>query len=211
MGLGGLVRRQWIAFVLVLFATFAVGLAFKRATPLYASTGTVAFSLPISMQTAVSPVGSDNLIVTADVVAAAVSGPLGVQQVRAAGGTGSYQFGLVNFYDQEYPNYAQPIASLQASSYQPAVAQRTFVAALSVIGKRLQSQQIAAGASPNAFITASLEGGSPQPIAQSGYPKRTYVGLLFLGIIAAYLLAATLDRHPSWGARLRVLLRRGGA
>ena len=208
MALGGLVRRQWIAFALVLFVTLGVGVVFKRSAPLYQSTGTIVFSLPRSMQTAASPIGSDNLIVTADVVATAVSGPQGARQVRAAGGTGGYQFGLVNFYDQEYPNYAQPIASLQAFSYQPAVAQQTFIATLRVVQERLRQQQVDAGALPRAFITASLTGGSPQPIPQSGYPKRTYIGLLFLGIVAAYLLAATLDRHPSWGARLRVLTRR---
>jgi hypothetical protein len=205
--LAWLARRHWIVMIVVLLLTMAVGFNFRHTSPLYQSTGTIYFSASLPGQLSTSTVSGGNLIVTADVIVNSVMSPAGALQVRKAGGTGDYQFGLVNFYNEQYPNYGEPAATLQASSYDPAVAEHTFAAALAVIQQSLQAKQAAVGTAADALISASLVGGSSGPVPQSGYPKRTYAGLGLLAIIAGYSVATALDRHPGWRAALHIRAR----
>lgn len=202
-----LLARHWVATGLVFLAAMGVGLGLTHSTPLYASTATVAFGIPQAMQKAGTPISSDNLIIAADVLADTMSAPTVTRQVYgAAGGGGQYQFGLVNFYDQEYPSYSQPLATLQATSFRPDAARRTFEAAYRAMQQRLAAQQAAAGTLPADYITANLLRGSSQPIPQSGYPKRTYIGVLFLGLVSAYFAALILERNPARLAWIRARL-----
>jgi hypothetical protein len=201
-----LLTRHWLVAGFVFLAAIGVGLGLTHSTPLYASTATVAFDIPRAMQKAGTPISGDNLIVTVGVLADTLSAPTVTGRVYgAAGGGAQYQFGLVNFYDQEYPNYAQPLATLQATSFRPDAARRTFEAAYRAMQQRLAAQQAAAGALPGDYITANIVRGSSQPIPQSGYPKRTYIGVFFLGLVSAYFTALILERNP---ARLAWLLAR---
>jgi hypothetical protein len=201
--LARLARRHWIAMIVILLLTMAVGFDFRHASPLYQSTGTILFSASLPGQSNPDQVSGGDLIVTADVVVRSVMSPAGQLQVGQAGGTSDYQFGLVNFYNQQYPSYQEPAALLQASSRDPAVAARTFAAALAVIQRNLRARQAANRTPAGDRITAALTGGSSGPVPQTGYPKRTYAGLLLLAIIAAYSVATALDRHPSWRMPVR--------
>jgi hypothetical protein len=207
LDLARLARRHWIVMIVMLLLTMAVGFDFRHTSPLYQSTGTILFAVSLPGQSNPDRISGNDLIVTADVVATSVMSPAGALQVRQAGGTGDYNFALVNFYNQQYPSYQEPAAILQASSRDPAVAERTFTAALAVIQQSLQARQAAANTPPADRISASLTGGSSGPVPLTGYPKRTYAGLLLLAIIAAYSVAIALDRHPRWRAPARIRSR----
>ena len=205
--LAGLLRRQWSAIIVVFVLTVAIALDFKHTKPLYQDTGNVLFSAPGSTKSYASTVPIDTLIVTAYANVDYMTSPAASLQVRRAGGLGQYQFSLVNFYNQEYPDYSKPLATLRASSYSPVVAQGTFDAALRVIDQILEEQQSAAGTPVDHRITASLVGGSSGPVPQVGYPKRTLAGLGLLALVAAYFLASALDRHRGWRNVLRIARR----
>jgi hypothetical protein len=210
--LARLAWRHWIVVIVVLLLTAAVGLDFRHSKPLYQSTGTITFSASLpGQQPTTSTVSTDDLIITANVLVNSVMSPSGALQVRKAGGMGDYQLALVNSYNEQYPSYQDPAATLQASSGDPAVAESTFAAALVVIQRNLLARQAAVGTSADALISASLNGGASGPVPQSGYPKRTYAGLGLLAVIAAYCMATALDRHPRWRtvARVRCWIRVG--
>lgn len=205
--LASLARRQWIVVLIVILVTVAFAYHFKRAVPLNQDSGNLLFSTTPSLQAGQHKqptVSIDPLIITADVMVDWLNSPQGARRVVQDGGTGGYQFGLVNFYDQEYPQYLQPLATLNTTSYSPIVAQRTFAAAMRAVQQELQAQQRAQGVPSYARISAYLVGSSTGPVSLSGYPKRTYVGLLLLALMAAYFGAKLLDRKPRWAAQLQV-------
>ena len=206
--LARLARRHWIAMLVVVIVTAAVGFGFRHTKPMYQDSGTVLFSPTPSLQR--PGVGAQTLIVTADLMVVWLNGPQGTRQVFQAGGTGSYQFALVNSYDEEYPVYSEPLATLSATSYNPAVAQRTFEAALHVVQQELLAQQAAHGVPFVNRFHAYLVGNSTGPVAMTGYPKRTYAGLILLALMAAYFTGTLLDRHPGWRSALRARFRKRG-
>jgi hypothetical protein len=207
--LARLARRHWIAMLVVLLITGGTAYHFRHTAPLYQDSASVLISPTPSLQgdNGVLPGTLDTLIITAGVMVDWLNSPQGSQQVLQDGGTGSYQFGLVNFYDQEYPQYLQPVATLNTTSYSPAVAERTFTAALSALQQELQARQAAFRVPHNQRILAYVVGGPSGPVELSGYPKRTYGGLALLALIAAYFVARLLDRHPGWGMALRAYLQ----
>jgi hypothetical protein len=197
-------RRHWVAMLIVVIVTGAVALNFRHTTPLSQDSGNVAFSVAPGLATGLE---TDTLIITADTMVRWLNGPQGASSVLRQGGTDDYQFGLVNFYDQEYPVYAVPMATLTTTSYDPAVAQRTFNAAFHAIQQKLQTQQLIAGVPRGARVSASVVGSSTGPVTLDGSHKRTYAGLALLALMVAYFTGRLLDRHPSWRALLRPSLR----
>jgi hypothetical protein len=199
--LARLARRHWIAMVVVCVVTGAVALDFKHTKPVYVDSGSVVFSGPGGRSHVYSG-STDDLVVMAYITAAAVNSPATALAIQRAGGVADYQFTLFNFYNQQYTLYTQPLATLQTSSNNPAVAQQTFNVVFQAIQRNLREQQSSAGTQSDGYITVSLVGGSSGPVPQIGYPKRTLAGLAFLAIVAAYLLASALDRYPKWRQKL---------
>ncbi len=201
--LAALAGRHRIAMLGVLVVTAAVAVGFRHTAPLYQDSGTVLFSTGTSNPNAIGAHG-DDLIITADLIANRLSTSAAASEIEQAGGTGQYQFGLVNFYNEQYPNYSQPVATLGTTSYNPTVAAATFRAALQVINRELRSQQVLRGVRGDDMITAQLINGSSGPIALIGSPKRVYGALALLAIIIAYFIARFLDKHPEWRRHMRL-------
>ena len=197
-------RRHWVAMLVILIVTGAVALGFRHTTPLSQDSGNVAFSVAPGLATGLE---TDTLIITADAMVRWLNSPQGTSRVLQQGGTSDYQFGLVNFYDQEYPVYAVPMATLTTTSYNPAVAQRTFNAALHAIQQELQKQQAIAGVPRGTRVSASVVGNSTGPVTLGGSRKRTYAGLALLAFMAAYFTGRLLDRYPGWRKLLPPPLR----
>lgn len=191
----------------VLVIALGIGYAIKTAPTTYTEGGTVVFNPPVS-RAFPNPYAatSGSLITTGEVITLFMMGTEGQQQVQAAGGTTPYNVALVNSYNQEYPNYSSPEATVYATGTNLAGVQRTLSAVMQVLTRQLAARQAVAGAPPVDRITAKLIG-NPGPLAQPGSHKRVFGGLLLLTLIAVFSVCVFLDRHP---VRLSLLGRARG-
>lgn len=199
--LAALLRRHLAAVIGIFLLAAGVGYHFKHAK-MYTDTATVAFVAPGRGTNVFST--TLGLLATDQVVATYMSSPAGERQVRIAGGAADYDVALVNLNNEEFPNYGVPDSTVMTTSPDPAEAQRTMSAVLGVLQKDLASRQAAQGAKPDAWIEVRPIAAPTGPIEQTGSAKRILAGLVVLTVIAAFMAATFLDRHP---VRLRDLPR----
>ena len=116
---------------MVLFLAAGVAYKITRAPHVYAQSATVVFYLPKYRN---MPNGylefAPSLIMTGNAMTMILMSPQAQRQIRAAGGTANVNFALVNLYDEEYPNYGMPLATLTTTSPSPAADRNTFVVAV---------------------------------------------------------------------------------
>ena len=196
-----LLRRHALAVLVVLALAAGLDYHIKHSDPGYMDTATVTFTAPGSKPFVYSP----DLLVIDALVTNLVMSEEGQEQVRDAGGAASYNVALVNLNDEDFPNYSQPYVTVTTISPDPGTAQSTFSAVMRVMQEDLTSLQARQGAKPRTWMGFRTLGAPTGPIVQTGSPKRTLVGLAALAVIAAFMVAAFLDKHP---VRLRNLLRR---
>jgi hypothetical protein len=203
-----LMRRHLAAVMLVIVATGAVAVVFKRAPVTYQESGTVVFSAPGSANFP-NPFTSfnDSIIVAAGVMALSVMSPQEQRQIQAAGGTASYDAELVNTSDLEYPDYSDPYVTVTATGINPGRVHYTFGLVANQLYRDLAVRQAQANVSAVNRITAHMVGDTGL-LPQRGSSKRVYAGLLVLAIIAAFAVAILLDRRP---LRLNTRFRTGDA
>lgn len=164
----------------------AAGAAYyiKTSPPAYAESATVEFSLPESQN---SPnayyMYAPSLITSAEAMAQILMSPSAQRQIRAAGGA-RVNLALVNLYNEEYPYYGLPLATLTATSPVAADTRRTFVAATRVLSLLLTEWQAQEGVPPHERIPARILGDGG-PVIQSGSRARVFGGLAILAAIAA--------------------------
>jgi hypothetical protein len=113
-----------------------------------------------------------------------------------AGGTATVSLTLVNLYDEEYPNYGLPMATLTSTSTSAAASQRTFTIAVRRLEDSLEAMQARAGVAPGNRISASILAPSG-PIAQPGSKKRVYGGLAILAVMAVSTLWGMINRRAA--------------
>ena len=114
-------KRRWLrlgAVVMVLFLAAGIEYDIVHTPPMYLESATVVFSLPKSQDALSAYLGyAPSLITTADAMTQILASPQAQRQIRQqAGGTASVSLALVNLYDEEYPNYGVPLATLTARS-----------------------------------------------------------------------------------------------
>ena len=194
-------RRHFRAMAAVLVVSAGLALYLHHLTPTYTDSATVIFNAPDRPHLGLTLFTIDAL--TADSVMSAQ----GQDEVRNGGGTASFDVALVNLNDEDYPNYGVPYVSVSTSSTDPAAAQRTFSVVMRVLQRTVTQIQARQGAPPDTWITVATISAPTGPIAQTGSRKRSLAALLVLTIIAAFMIAQFLDRHP---IRLRDLLQRRG-
>jgi len=195
-----LLRRHLAAVLAVLVVAAGLAFTFKKTPATYMEGSTVVFNQPPS---AAQPnpyfSGGGTLITVGGVVATYLMGTQGHQAVAAAGGSTAggtaYDVALVNSYNQEYPNYSTPEATVTVTGTDLLAVEHTFTAMMRVLTSWLADQQAAAGAPAVDQITAKLIG-NPGPLAQPGSSKRVLGGLLLLTLIAVFSVCVFLDRHP---------------
>jgi hypothetical protein len=196
--IAALMRRHVIAMIMVVAVTAGVGYAFKHTPPTYLEGGTVVFTAPKSIAFP-NPYTSlsGNLTQTSGIMAILVMSPQGRQKIQSAGGTAAYDAELVNLYNLQYPNYSDPFVAVTATSANPAEVHRTFTLVTQLLMNELTVRQAQAGAPPVDRIGAHVVGDTG-PLPTRGSSKRSLAGLLVLMIVAAFSIAAFLDRHPVW-------------
>ena len=182
--------------MIVVVVAAGIGYYFKHTPLTYAESGTVVFAPPKSL-TYPNPYSilSSGLTATAGIIAIIAMSPQGQQQVRAAGGTASYDAELVNTYNLEYPNFSDPFVTVTATSANPAEAHQTFTVVTELLENLLQTRQAQVGVPDVDRVTAHMVGDSGL-VPEEPSSKRTLAGLLVLMIIAAFSVANFFERHP---------------
>ena len=193
--IAALMRRHLLAVAVVLLIAAGGGYYIGSTPPMYSESATVVFTAKNS------PAGSRSnasfivpLIATEVMMAQTLTSPPGQSQVRAAGGTASFQFVPSNLYSLQYPYYDEPDATLTATSQRPADAQRTFMVVLRLLGQRLTAMQAQARVPLRSRIQEYLVADTGLAI-QPASSTRVLAGLVLLTLAGVFMVANFLDRR----------------
>src|SRR5580658_7270606 len=180
-------RLRLALVVTTLLLAAGAGYDIESSPPVYLESATVEFSLP-EIQNAPNAyyIFAPALITSGETMVQILMSPSAQRQIGAAGRHASVSLALVNLYNEEYPFYGFPLATLTAASPVAADAHRTFMVAARVLGLLLAAQQKQAGVPPRERISAQILGDSG-PIIQTGSRARAFGGLALLAAIAASL------------------------
>jgi hypothetical protein len=172
--------------VLALSAVIVGGLAIhiEQNRPDYGESATVLFTMPAANSSTTGYTWqAEALISTGSVISQIVMSPQIEHKVAQAGGTAAYSLTLVNLYNQDYPDFGYPEATLSVHSANPVSTHRTYLIAKRTLIETLASQQKQAGAPRGDRIVVQVADDSG-PIPRTGSPKRALGGLLLLGLVA---------------------------
>jgi hypothetical protein len=189
-----LFRRHMVAVGMVVIVMAGLAYYVKHANPGYADGATVAFTTPTRQGWPFS--GAQSLLVIDELTANSVMSTQGRREVRSAGGAADYDVALVNLYNEEYPNYSVPYVTVTTTSPDPVAAEDTFNIVMKVLQDDLVSLQARKGAPQNAWIRLRTIAAPTGPLPLRGSSKRTLAALAILALIASFVVAKFLDRHP---------------
>jgi hypothetical protein len=193
-------RLRLTLVVATLLLAAGVGYQIKISRPVYRESATVEFFLPNTLNAPKDYyMFAPALITSSEVMVQILNSPSAQRRIGAAGRGASVSLALVNLYNEEYPNYGVPFATLTAASPVAADARRAFVAAAHMLGLVLAARQEQARVPPRERISAEILEDSG-PIIQTGSRARVFGGLALLAAMAAGLAWNGAGR---WGARSR--------
>jgi hypothetical protein len=206
--IAGRLWRHPIAVLVIIFCAVGVLHSIKSAPPTYGETGTMVFLPPYSgvHPNPYTAVGG-SLTPTAGVIAAGIMSPQGQQQVAQAGGSATYDIGLVNGYNLQYPNYSSPYLDITTTDTNPDQVYKTFNIVTRMLSREMTAAQIDNGVPKRDRIFTQVAGASG-PLLEQGSPKRSLAGIIILTLVALFAVTAFFDRHP---VRLGRLLGLGTA
>ena len=196
---GKRLRLTLVAATLLLAA--GAGYDIKISPPMYLESATVELALP---ETQNAPnayyMFAPSLIASGEVMVQILMSPSAQHQIDAAGRAARVSLALVNLYNEEYPYYGVPLATLTAASPVAADAHRTFLVAAHVLVLLLAARQKQMGVPPSGRISAQILGDSG-PIIQAGSRARVFGGLAFL---AAIVVGLAWNGAGRWGPEARL-------
>ena len=173
--------------VATLLLAAGAGYYIKISPPMYLESAIVELNLPKAHNAPNDYYKrAPSLIASGEVMVQILMSPLAQRQIGAAAPGARASLALVNLYNEQYPYYGVPLATLTVSSPVAADAHRTFVAAARVLGLLLAARQKQLGVLPRERITAQVLGDSG-PIVQTGSRARVFGGLALLAAIGAGL------------------------
>src|SRR5580700_3817871 len=188
-------RPQLLAMVFVTIVACAPAAAILKTPPQYSESANVIFSLPPSQ---VSPnayeIYASSLITSEEAMTQVLASPPAQHRMRSAGGTADVSMQLLNLYNQEYPEYPEPLATLVSASPSAADAHRTFAIAARLLRQVLASWQAQAGVPRRDRISAQIIADTG-PVAQAGSRLRGLAGLALLTVIGAAWLCGLARRQ----------------
>lgn len=194
-----LLRRHILALAVVVLLASVAGYGILTTPPVYSESGSVVFTVTSQLAGLVrssnqSALIGQSLIATEATMVEAVSSPPAAASLRAAGGTAQFTVTPFNAYDLEYPDYAEPSATLEASSPSPSATHRTFRLVFNLIAHRLAAWQARAGAAAGNRIRVYVAADTGLQ-RSSGSPVRVAAGMGVLTTVAALVVTGLLDRH----------------
>jgi hypothetical protein len=194
-----LAGRHVFAVCLILLVTAGLAIVFRYTQPVYEETATVALE-PGSFFS-VKPLNANQdfslnstLINTCELLAIHLSGPQGASQLRQVGVTDKFAISVVNDSNEDAPSYPYPDLSVSATGGSPGTTHHQFIESMQVISLNIADFQVGNRISPKdrlAIYTLSDSG----PVSQRGSLIRTYAALIFLALVAMFLICRFLDRH----------------
>lgn len=194
--IGSLVRRHWLLVAAVTLVALCVGYNLKSSALRYSESGTMLFTVGSSAQNATTlhasyrnPIIATEVMMTEQMTSQPERG-----LIRAAGGTAQFELTPFNLYDLQYPDYAEPIATLTATSPTWPDAVRTFHLAFRNLSELLATIQARAGVSRPDRIRALLTD-EDGPIKQSGSRIRVLAAVALLAIVASFTVGNFMDRR----------------
>ena len=209
---GALLRRARLAAVLAIAgAALVVGYRIHAAGARYSENALVIFSLPRRV-TSVNAYSwlSPSLIFTGEMITQQLMTAGIRREIGAAGGVADYQVALVNLYNQDYPDYSYPEATVAVSAASPAATGRTFRLITGKLTGLLAVSQRRAGTPRAGRITAEILGsGGPRPTR--GSAKRSLAGLVILAAVlaaSAWTFLGRIGRRPGRAAAAASPVRR---
>ena len=115
-----LLRRHFVAVLVILVIAVGIEYSFKHSAPTYAEVGTMVFIPPISgaHPNAYAAVGG-SILEAAGTLAVSAMSPQEQQQVLRGGGNAAYDVELLNSYNLEYPNYSNAYLTVSTASDGP--------------------------------------------------------------------------------------------
>lgn len=187
-------RRLRLAAVgVAFFLAAAVAYDIVGAQPTYQESATVVFSLPKHARTAAAyEMFAPSLITSGEAMSQLLMSAQMQRKMHEADGTGNITMALVNLYDEEYPNYGEPLATLTSVSPSAVTAHRTFTIAVKRLYHLLAAWQARAGVRPLHRISARIVDDTG-PLAQKGSGKRVLAGLAILAMVGASVLWRIVD------------------
>ncbi len=185
--------RHRLAVLIVLVLAASLAYLLKTAPIPYSYSSTVVFSAAFA-EINPSPALAQSLIASETMMSETMTSPAMMAQVRAAGGTAPFTMVPFNVYNMQYPDYAEPTATLTATSVSEADARRTFRIVLQVLTRRMTAIQADAGVPAKDRIQVNTAG-STGTLVQPGSRARAFGGLVLLTLIAAVSTANFLDRR----------------
>lgn len=187
---------QVCAVVCVLAGSLAFGHNIEHEPKIYLESATVVFlTQKVPVDAADSSITAVSLVTTAAIITKNMMSPQTQILVRRAGGTANFNLTLVNFYNQDYPEYNFPFAALTARGVDPVATRRTFEAAVRVLEQLVKERQ--ARISAKNTISMRIIGGG-WPMVQGGSLKRSFVALGLLAVIAISVLSGLVKKHWDW-------------
>jgi hypothetical protein len=173
--------------VATLLLAAGAGYDIKISPPMYLESAIVELNLPKAHNAPNDYYKrAPSLIASGEVMVQILMSPPAQRQIDAAGPGASASLALVNLYNEQYPNYGVPLATLTAASPVAAEAHHSFVVAARVLGLLLAARQKQAGVPPGERISAQILGDSG-PILQTGSRPRVFGGLALLAAMGAGL------------------------
>ena len=180
-------RSRLTLVVATLLLAAGAGYDIKISPPTYLESAIVELSLPKSYNAPNAYyMFAPSLITSGEVMVEILMSPSVQRQIGADGRGASVSLALVNLYNEEYPDFGVPLATLTAASPVAADTHRTFVVAERELGLLLTARQKQLGVRPRQRISAQILGDSG-PIIQTGSRARVFGGLALLAAIGAGL------------------------
>ena len=190
-------RLRLTLVVATLLLAAGAGYDIKISPPMYLESATVELSLPTAQNDPNAYFEfAPSLITSGEAMVQILMSPAVQRQLSGTGRGASVSLALVNLYNEEYPYYGVPLATLTAASPAAADTHHAFAVAARVLGLLLAAQQKQAGVPPRERISAQILGDSG-PIIQTGSRARVFGGL---ALLAAMAVGLAWDGAGRWGA-----------
>jgi hypothetical protein len=187
---------QLFALLGTTFLAVAMVRYIRHAPQTYLESATVIFterkSHPISNPN--STITGSLITITAVMVENLMS-PHSAALIRKSGGTAQFDFTLANYYNQDFPEYSFPAATLTSESTDQAAAHNTFGSAVSLLSRLLEARQ--SGVPTGKRFTMHVVGDTGA-VAQHGSLKRTYAAIGALALIAMSTEIGFISRRRAW-------------
>ncbi len=184
---------------MVLIIAAGVGYIIMSSPMVYSESGTVVFAVTndLARSNASASFGQSLIATETMMTQSVLSGPER-SQVRDAGGTAQFSLVPFNAYNLEYPDYAEPLATLTTQAPSLVSARRTFTAVLRVLAQRLAALQARAGVAPRDRILTYLTADTGA-MAEPGSRVRSFAGLMLIALVAVGMVSAFLGRRRGRG------------